>query len=185
MKRTVILMTCLAVFPGALGAPALAGPRGDVMDGSARCASVADDRQWLDCYYGAAQPMLERLGLSPAPSSQLALVPPPGKSQLPAKSPPHLQAAQPPAKPGFFERLVARDELSREPQMVSYRFDKQHRFTVTLSDGTTWRQSPDDTHRAAWSKPPSSYHVLVNKGHGGTGILDANDGFYYEVQQVN
>ena len=150
------------------------------MDASARCATVTDDHQWLDCYYGAAQTMRARLGLSPAPSAQLALVPPPGKVP-----PPRAQASQPPPQDGFFSRLVARDELDREPQMVAYSFDKAHRFTVTLSDGTTWRQSPNDTRRATWRKPPASYRVLVDRGHGGTGVLDANDGLRYDVQRVN
>ena len=177
MRRIAILTAmCFAV----LQRPAMAGPREDVMDASTRCAAIIDDHQWLDCYYGAAQAMRARLGLSPAPSAQLALVPPPGKA-----SPRHVQDTQPPAKEGFFGRLIAHDELDREPLMVAYSFNKARLFTVTLSDGTTWRQSPDDTHRAVWKKPPSSYRVLVSKGHGGSGILDANDGFQYEVRQVN
>ena len=177
MKRAALLV---ALFMSVPVSSVTAGPREDVMEASGRCAAVTDDRQWLDCYYGAAQAMRARLGLSPAPPAQLALVPPPGK--VPA--PPRAQASQP-AQEGFFGRLVARDELTREPQMVAYRFDKAHRFTVTLSDGTTWRQSLNDTHRATWKRPAASYRVLVSKGHGGTGILDANDGVHYEVQQVN
>jgi hypothetical protein len=178
-RKALLLAFCLGVPM----TPAVAGPREDVMDASDRCAAVTDDRQWLDCYYGAAQAMRAHLGLSPAPPGQLALVPPPGKAP-----PPRAQAAQPasqPAQEGFFGRLVAHDELNREPQMVAYSFDKAHRFTVTLSDGTTWRQSLNDTHRAVWQKPPASYRVSVSRGHGGIGILDANDGFQYEVQQVN
>jgi len=176
MKR---IMALLAFGVGVSLAPALAGPREDVMDGSARCAALADDRQWLDCYYGAAQAMRARLGLSPAPAAQVALVPPAG-----SQPPPRSEAAQPPAKEGFFSRLIAHDELDREPTMVAYNFDKAHRFTVSLSDGTTWRQSLNDTHRAVWTRPPSSYRVSVSKGHGGSGILDASDGVQYEVQQV-
>ena len=173
MKRVAVLIFCL----GASVAPALAGPREEVADASARCASITDDRQWLDCYYGAAQPMRARLGLSPAPQAHLALVPPPGRA-------PAARASQPPPKEGFFDRLLTRDELQREPLMVAYSFDKSHRFTVTLSDGTSWRQTPNDVHRALWKRPPSSYRVQVSKGHGGIGILDPNDGFQYEVQQV-
>jgi hypothetical protein len=175
MRRIALAAFCLDMF----ATTAIAGPREDVMDASARCAAITDDRQWLDCYYGAAQAMRARLGLSSAPASQMALVPAPGKAPQP-----RAQIAQP-AQEGFFERLVAHDELNREPQMVAYDFDKAHRFTVKLSDGTTWRQSLNDTHRAAWTRPPASYRVLVSKGHDGTGILDANDGFHYEVQRVN
>ncbi len=158
--------------------PAAAGTRDDVMNASARCAAITDDRAWLDCYYGAAQPMRAQLGLSPVPQRQLALVPPPGKG-----APPHSQAAAQP-KPGFFGRLFAHEGVSQERQMISYSFDGGHLFTVTLSDGSVWRQSPDDPHRANWGKPPQAYRVSVSEGYNGTGVLDPNDGFQYEVQRV-
>ena len=52
----------------------LADAREDVIAGLTRCAAYTDDRQWLDCYYGAAQPMRAWLGLPPAPQSQLKLL---------------------------------------------------------------------------------------------------------------
>ncbi|HEY4077838.1 MAG TPA: hypothetical protein VGM26_12990 [Rhizomicrobium sp.] len=57
-----------------------ARPRDDAMVGAFRCAVVADSRQWLDCYYGAAQPVRAQLGLPPAMTgqTQLALSPPGG-----------------------------------------------------------------------------------------------------------
>ena len=54
--------------------PVLADAREDVVNGMTRCAGLADDRQWLECYYGAAQPMRAWLGLPPAPQSQLRLL---------------------------------------------------------------------------------------------------------------
>ena len=54
---------------------ALADARQDVMFGAQRCAGIADDRTWLDCFYGAAQPMRAQLGLPPAPANQQRLVP--------------------------------------------------------------------------------------------------------------
>ena len=62
---------------------ALAGPRDDVVQGIVRCGTIADDRQWLDCIYGAAQPMRAQLGLSPAPAAQQRLVPSQGYGTLP------------------------------------------------------------------------------------------------------
>jgi hypothetical protein len=73
-------------------AAADAGPRDDVKAGAARCDSISDDHTWLNCYYGAAQPVRAELGLSPAPDSQVSLVPPPDQ---PA----------PAEKRGFFNRL--------------------------------------------------------------------------------
>ena len=37
--------------------PALAGPREDSLAAISRCASLPDDRTFLDCVYGAMQPM--------------------------------------------------------------------------------------------------------------------------------
>lgn len=57
-----------------------ARPRDDALTGAIRCGVVADSRQWLDCYYGAAQPVRAALGLAPALAAQvqLASAPPPG-----------------------------------------------------------------------------------------------------------
>jgi hypothetical protein len=60
--------------------PAEARPRDDALSGAFRCAVIADSRQWLDCYYGAAQPARAALGLAPALPAQvkLASAPPAG-----------------------------------------------------------------------------------------------------------
>jgi hypothetical protein len=57
-----------------LAAPAQARPRDDALTGTFRCVVIADSHQWLDCYYGAAQPMRAALGLSPALAAQQKLV---------------------------------------------------------------------------------------------------------------
>ena len=58
--------------------PAAARPRDDALAGAFRCAVIGDARAWLDCYYGAAQPVRAGLGLAPATAAQvkLALAPP-------------------------------------------------------------------------------------------------------------
>jgi hypothetical protein len=63
-----------------LAAPAQARPRDDALSSAIRCGAIADSRQWLDCYYGAAQPMRVALGLAPALAAQvqLAASPPAG-----------------------------------------------------------------------------------------------------------
>src|SRR3954470_7843013 len=60
--------------------PAQARPRDDVLSGAFRCAVIADSRAWLDCYYGAAQPVRAALGMPPALAAQtkLAAAPPAG-----------------------------------------------------------------------------------------------------------
>ena len=63
-----------------LAAPAQARPRDEALSGAFRCAVIADSHQWLDCYYGAAQPVRAALGMPPALPAQvkMAAVPPAG-----------------------------------------------------------------------------------------------------------
>lgn len=63
--------------------PAAARPRDEVMSGAYRCAAIGDSRQWLDCYYGAAQPARAALGMPPAPPAQVALVSRPPAGMVP------------------------------------------------------------------------------------------------------
>lgn len=64
----------LALAMVGLAAPAQARPRDDALSGTFRCVVIADSRQWLDCYYGAAQPVRATLGLPPVLPAQLKLV---------------------------------------------------------------------------------------------------------------
>jgi hypothetical protein len=64
----MVLMTLAATRP------VVARPQDDVLSGVFRCASIGDQKSWLDCYYGAAQPVRAALGLAPAPPSQSKLV---------------------------------------------------------------------------------------------------------------
>jgi hypothetical protein len=61
-------------------APAQARPRDEALSGAFRCAVIADSRQWLDCYYGAAQPVRAALAMPSALAAQvkLATTPPAG-----------------------------------------------------------------------------------------------------------
>src|SRR5258708_22329328 len=80
---------------------ALADTRDDVWAAMERCQAIQDDRAWLDCTYGAKQPMRAKLGLPPAPEYQQRLVPPPAlpaaadaSSRKPPPSvPPHRSAS--------------------------------------------------------------------------------------------
>jgi hypothetical protein len=56
-----------------MAAPASARPRDDALTGAIRCGVIGDSRQWLDCYYGAAQPVRAALGLASALPGQLKL----------------------------------------------------------------------------------------------------------------
>jgi hypothetical protein len=68
MKLAVTATLALAVLPLAAGA-ARADAREDAMLRLPRCSAIADGRQYLDCYYAAAQPMRGQLGLAAAPQA--------------------------------------------------------------------------------------------------------------------
>jgi len=151
--------------------PAFAGPRDDVYAGSARCAGIADDRAWLDCFYGSAQPMRARLGLAPAPASQTQLVPasgptyaPPAPARAPATPPP-----MPESSTGFGHLFGGKPPVS-DVRMASYSFDANGIFTVTLEDGEVWQESRDWPTHADWKLPASSYYVSILPG-----VLDSYD----------
>jgi len=72
-----------------LAAPAQGRPRDDSLSGAIRCGVIADSRQWLDCYYGAAQPVRAALGLGSALPAQIALAAAP-----PAGGPPRDEAVR-------------------------------------------------------------------------------------------
>ena len=69
--RHVWLLLVPAVV--SLTIPAQARPRDDALAGAVRCAVIGDSKQWLDCYYGAAQPVRAALGLAPALAAQVQL----------------------------------------------------------------------------------------------------------------
>jgi hypothetical protein len=69
LRYSIIAVLVLTAVP----ALAQQRPRDAVMAGAYRCSAIGAPRQWLDCYYGAAQPARAQLGLSPVPQSQIQL----------------------------------------------------------------------------------------------------------------
>lgn len=192
-------------FGGTAGA-ALAGPREDARLASERCDSIADQRRWLDCYYGAAQPVRAQLGLPPAPASQIGAVPPansyappPAMAALPSdrlaygvgavRPAPAVQSGLPPM-PRYQGGLYSGVFGNGHPpvtnlRMSSYEFDGLGRFTVTLADGEVWKQLDGDEERAHWRKPANTYVVNVGQGALGTYNLIANDdGVSLKVKRI-
>src|ERR1700744_5992151 len=103
MNRIMIALVMLA----ALGGTAEADTRGDVLSGISRCSAIADDHTWLNCIYGAAQPMRGQLGLPPAPPSQTSLVPAaaPASPRFSSVAP-AAPASAPKESDGFFSRIL-------------------------------------------------------------------------------
>jgi len=144
--------------------------RDQVVAGAFRCAAFADERQWLNCYYGAAGPVRAQLGLSPAAQS----APPPprvaGAQPAPGLHPPAQFGMTPgPAReiPENVDHVTAR--------MASYSFDKLGWFTVTLDNGQVWTQVHGDTTYAHWKKPAGTYEVRISHGFLGSYSLQVKN----------
>jgi len=101
-RQFILVVLCAMPFT-AIGAHA--GTRDDVLGGINRCGGIADDRTWLDCIYGAAQPMRAQLALPPAPLSQQNLVPAALADAPAPQSQAVTPAPSPQSKKGFFDRL--------------------------------------------------------------------------------
>ena len=181
----------LAFFAAAAG-PALAGPREDMLSGISRCSTIADDRTFLDCVYGAAQPMRARLGLPPAPAFQTQLVPraaantiPPAPALALAPTGRAPVAAAAPAKKGGWLNDVFGSGDGPVLTMTSYSFDSRGMFTVALSNGEVWRQKANDTNFADLRGPASHYVVSVINGDSSDATIDVKgEGGPYAVQRL-
>jgi len=139
--------------PAAMTAAELSA-RDQVLSAAYGCTTVAQDRAWLDCYYGAAQPLRAALGLPPAPQA----TPMPMPVSAPARPPEASFGIPPaPAKP----LRTASHIVSR---MTAYHLNAYGIFTITLANGQVWQQVDGDTYHAKLSHPPESYVVKINRG---------------------
>ena len=157
-----ILFIALCAVPCAT-APALAAPRDDALAGISRCAGLGDDRVFLDCIYGAVQPLRAELGLMSANPAQIHLVPP----------------AQAPASPVMAQEMA---RASGVLHLASYSFGPTGHFVVKLSNGEVWQQASDDTKLARWKKPADSYVITVTKDWAGGYKLDVKGDRTYFIQ---
>jgi hypothetical protein len=141
--------------------------RDEVMAGAVRCAGIGDNRAWLDCFYGAAQPMRALLALPPAPLAQTKLVPPPGAAYA-------TRSTERQTSTGFLgEFLGSSKPIAKDVPMESYKFARDGTFTVVLKNGQTYRQEESDVVFAKWSRAAASYQVTV---------IGAADNFVLEVK---
>ena len=195
----------------ALAGPALADARQDVLSATQRCSGIADDRTWLDCYYGAAQPMRAQLGLPAAPAAQIRLVPqgalaaptyvPQPVYNAPAPVPayggqtrPETSAtAAPPPMPrsrsgGFFSSLFGSGKpIVANVRMRSFTKDKTGRVSVTLADGEVWElDEADDNNQPNWRGAASRYVVNIYEGALRSYNMEVSDDSHlYKVHRVN
>jgi hypothetical protein len=129
------------------------------MAGAARCAGIADNRTWLECFYGSAQPMRAMLALPPAPLAQTRLVPPPGAAYAGADA---SRAAPPQKSSGFLGDIFGSSKpVASNVPMASYKFARNGTFTVVLKNGETYRQEESDLVFAKWNRPAGTYLVTI------------------------
>ena len=165
--RAYVLMGFALLLPVAAAADPV---RDEVKSGVARCEGIADNRVWLDCFYGSAQPMRAALGLAPAPQAQVRLVPSQGLapqqtfSSQQAMEPVHRNTATTtrPKREGFLASLLGSTKpMVSDMPMADYRFAPDHTFTVTLKNGEVYTQEESDLVFAKWTKAPASYRVTI------------------------
>jgi hypothetical protein len=167
-KRAAAIVFALITL-GAAGAGA--DPRGDSLAGVTRCQGIADDRTFLNCVYGAMQPLRTELGLPPAPASQVGLVPPVSLVPAPAPRPGPVARHDQGMLGGLFGSGKAEAPSQR---MAAFSFDRNGMFTVSLANGEVWRQVSGDISMAHWHGEPSNYVVTIRGGALGSFNLKVN-----------
>ena len=181
MNRTAIAVGMVGMLM-ALSGTADADTRGDVLSGIARCGAIADDHTWLNCIYGAAQPMRGQLGLPPAPPAQTSLVPT-ASAPSPRFSSPAPTVAAPKESGGFFSRILGGEAIITAMPLSSYQFDSQGFFIITLANGQVWEQR--DGPLVHWRGAASQYLVSISKGAVGSfNLTVAHEGAQYKVRPV-
>jgi hypothetical protein len=194
--RKFVFAAALAIGATAPGL-VVADAREDVVRSMTRCAAYTNDREWLDCYYGAAQPMRAWLGLAPAPQSQLKLLEGAPQNASTAPMPAPLPAtvtraavrSGPPPKPkssGIFDLFGGSDVIRNQP-IQSYDLGRDGAFTITLPDGQVWQQTDDDAakHPVRWRAPASSMRVTISQAAMHTFNLVVNDeNRHHKVKRV-
>jgi hypothetical protein len=184
MRRSYVALVLFALGTGSAMA-ADDSTRDDVMDNVARCAAIADNHIWLNCYYGAAQPMRGKLGLPPAPESQTALV-----TNAPPPPPPPMAKSDSGGWLGIgnvFGSTNSTSDGDFRPgvamRLTNYTFTGGL-FTVTLSDGEVWKQSPYDDLRAHWKDPAHDLVVMVTEDMMGSHVLRVKGDHDYRVMRI-
>jgi hypothetical protein len=146
---------------------------------AARCDAIKDDRQWLDCYYGAVQPVHIALGLTPASQARAT------QPQMDAAISHDTSSLLSNRQEGWLPSLLSSGKSQANEHMAAYQFDRFQHFTVALKNGEVWRQLPGDGVLAHWRKAPEAYSVTVMDGAlGSFNMRVQGEDRFYKVQLV-
>lgn len=152
--------------PSGVPAPADLKLRDQVMTEAFRCNILDSEKQWLDCYYAAANSVRARLGLSVVP-----------RNAAPVESSGPLRSATAP---------VQASRKAGSYRLSSYAFDRYGIFTVTLENGEVWRQVSSDSSFARWKGPAPRYVVRITPGLLGSFNLQVqNAAGLYKVRRIS
>ena len=192
-RKSLAPTVALGLMLGTL--PAAADQRDLVLERVSRCYALADTRQYLECLYGAVQPLRNELGLPQAPQAatfaSLFTQPAPTQAARTATAP-AVQPAQQTQKPGFLTSMLseavgiktvmvppeqfglrnARPGPGRNvdhitARMTDYNLDRRTgAFTVTLENGQVWRRGRSEERLPTWTGAAASYVATVSYGAG-------------------
>jgi hypothetical protein len=141
--------------------------RDDVLRSAMECNRTVTGRDWLTCFYAAAEPVRTRLGLASSASTATA----------------H-RAAAPASDFGLKPKAVKQPD-SVAARMADYQFDRNHLFTVTLDNGQVWQQIAGDDRLADWDKPAATYTVMISHGvFGSYNFRVSKSGSLYKVRRI-
>jgi hypothetical protein len=188
MKRALILAALLLTPFSQL---AQADTRSDVKAAFSRCDVFADDRTWLNCVYGAAQPMRGKLGLPSAPLSQTNLVPSmaltPQPALAPRPAPPAVVAAparQNESRSAILSYLLGGEPVLTDVPLTAFSVSHDGLFTLTLANGQVWREV-EGSPTPHWHEPASRYMASISKGSlDSYNMMIVSEGITYKVQRV-
>ena len=189
-RRILFAIGILALSPET----AFADTRDDVMASMQRCRAFPDDRTWLECTYGAEQPMRAKLGLAPAPDYQQRLVPPATSSvtvQPSVPAAPSENAASrstaapvPRRKASFMQILTGSAAPVAVSPLSAIDYDRNGAFLITLQNGQTWHQVNADTGPKAKLKVGAT--MTIRPGALGSFNLHAEgESHLYKVEPKN
>jgi hypothetical protein len=183
MKRELILA---ALSLATVSIPVRADTRSDILAAFNRCGVFSDNRTWLNCVYGAVEPMRSELGLPPAPASQTNLVP--NATPMPQIAPPSAPAPAPARRNdsggGFFSFLLGGQPILTNVPLTSYSVDHDGLFTITLSNGQVWREQ-EGSPTPHWHGPASGYVASISKGAlDSDNLMIVGEGITYKAKRV-
>jgi hypothetical protein len=181
--KCVLALTVLSLVM--IGHMAKADTRSDVKAAFGRCDVFSDERTWLNCIYGAAQPLRSKLGLPPAPDSQINLVP--NATLMPQAVPPPAPEVkrQKDNRGGIASFFLGGQKVLTNMPMTAYTIDNGGMFTLTLANGQVWREV-EGSPVPHWRDPASRYTVSITKGSlDSYNLIIEGEGVQYKAKRLH